>query len=76
MAAGRFVPREPAEGSCPECGAEQLARYPVLGSGGWFVVVKCQRCLRSLERTRWNRLGYVDRDHADRVKAVADGDRR
>ena len=66
-AQGRSVLREPVDGSCPGCGADQLARYPVLATGGWFVVVKCQRCLRSLERTRWNRLGYVDRDHATRV---------
>ena len=63
----RAVPREPVEGACPECGAADLARYPVLSTGGWFLVEKCQRCLTSVHRTRWNRLGSVDRDHADRV---------
>lgn len=66
-AAGRAVTREPVDGRCPACGAADLARYPVLGAGGWFEVVKCQRCLTSLERRPWNRLGSVDRDHADRV---------
>jgi hypothetical protein len=61
------VRREPVDGSCPSCGAAELARYPVLGTGGWFEVVKCQRCLTSVTRVPWSRLGTVDRDHADRV---------
>ena len=36
------VPREPVEGSCPECGSSELRRYPVLSEGGWWDVVKCQ----------------------------------
>jgi vanillate/4-hydroxybenzoate decarboxylase subunit D len=51
--------KEVVEGTCPECGAEELRRYPVLAAGGWFQVVKCQRCLYSLERVPWNRLGWV-----------------
>ena len=49
----------PVEGSCPGCGAEALSRYPVLAADGWFEVVKCQRCLTSVSRERWHRLGYV-----------------
>lgn len=64
---GQSVHRQLVPGSCPECGAFQLAEYPVLSTGGWFVVVKCQVCLASLQRTKWNRLGYVDRDQADRI---------
>ena len=44
------VERRAVEGSCPACGAQQLAAYRVLGDGGFFNVVKCQRCLHSLER--------------------------
>jgi hypothetical protein len=66
-AEGPHVARQPVEGECPECGARDLARYPVLGTGGWFQVVKCQRCLHSVEREPWNRLGDVDRDHAARA---------
>ena len=47
------------EGTCPECGAEELRQYPVLAVGGWFEVVKCQRCLCSASRRPWNRLGWV-----------------
>jgi vanillate/4-hydroxybenzoate decarboxylase subunit D len=53
------VHREPVEGTCPRCGGTHLERYPVLSDGGWFEVTKCQGCLHSLERTPWNRLGYV-----------------
>lgn len=53
------VNREAVEGSCPECGGAQLQRYPVLSDGGWFMATKCQDCLHSLERTPWNRLGYI-----------------
>jgi hypothetical protein len=47
------------EGRCGECGAEALQRYPVLAVGGWFQVVKCQRCLWSASREPWNRLGWI-----------------
>ena len=47
------------EGSCPECGAEELREYPVLAAEGWFEVVKCQRCLASVSRKRWHSLGFV-----------------
>jgi hypothetical protein len=64
------------EGACSECGAEDLAEYPVLSTGGWFLVVKCQRCLASVRRERWHRLGSVDRDDADRVAGMREGARR
>lgn len=42
--------REPAQGTCPECGSDQLADYRVLSEGGWWDVRKCQTCLHSLSR--------------------------
>jgi vanillate/4-hydroxybenzoate decarboxylase subunit D len=51
------VSREPVAGSCPECGAASLARYPVVGEHGWAIATKCQNCLCSIERERWGRLG-------------------
>ena len=44
--------RTPAEGTCPECGAAELADYRVLSEGGWWDVRKCQRCLASVTRER------------------------
>jgi hypothetical protein len=44
------VERTPVEGSCPACGASELAAYPVLSDGGWWDVVKCQACLESIRR--------------------------
>ena len=55
------VERESVDGTCPECGATALERYPVPSEGGWFMAVKCQACLHSVERARWNRMGYVVR---------------
>ena len=52
-------PREPVAGTCNECGATSLMRYPVLSEGGWYMVVKCQDCLACNERTKWARLGFV-----------------
>jgi hypothetical protein len=55
-----LVPEKvPVDGACPECGAEELRKYPVLAVGGWFQVVKCQRCLCSVSREPWTRLGWV-----------------
>jgi vanillate/4-hydroxybenzoate decarboxylase subunit D len=51
--------REPVEGSCPRCGAEELRSYPVNSEGGWFNVVKCQNCLLSVSRERGPRLGPI-----------------
>lgn len=53
------VERTPVGGTCPECGATDLARYPVLTEGGWWLVVKCQTCLYRLESERWNALGSM-----------------
>jgi vanillate/4-hydroxybenzoate decarboxylase subunit D len=44
------VDRTPVSGPCPECGAENLADYRVLGEGGWWDVRKCQSCLASVDR--------------------------
>jgi predicted RNA-binding Zn-ribbon protein involved in translation (DUF1610 family) len=44
------VVRSAVEGTCPTCGAAELAAYRVLSDRGFFNVVKCQRCLHSLER--------------------------
>ena len=45
-----FVERAPVAGNCPECGSADLAAYPVMSEGGWWDVVKCQRCLASVSR--------------------------
>lgn len=49
------VAKEAVAGACPECGAEALRRYPVVGERGWEIVTKCQVCLYTPERERWNR---------------------
>jgi vanillate/4-hydroxybenzoate decarboxylase subunit D len=54
-----YLDRERVEGACPRCGAEDLAKYPVNSEGGWFIVVKCQGCLHSVSRERWNLLGPI-----------------
>lgn len=59
IAQGLSVERERVEGSCPSCGAAELSAYPVLSEGGWYRVVKCQRCLTSLSREPWGLLGPV-----------------
>jgi hypothetical protein len=53
------VERRPVAGACPECGAEELAEYPVVSEGGWWNVCKCQRCLASVSRERGPRLGSL-----------------
>jgi vanillate/4-hydroxybenzoate decarboxylase subunit D len=42
--------RTPVEGLCPACATAGLQRYRVLSEGGWWNVVKCQRCLHSVSR--------------------------
>jgi vanillate/4-hydroxybenzoate decarboxylase subunit D len=54
-----YVEKEPVEGTCPECGSEDVKRYPVLSEGGWWHVVKCQDCLFSLERETGGRMGEI-----------------
>jgi hypothetical protein len=53
------VDRERVSGTCPECGADDLARYPVVSEKGWEIATKCQSCLASVSREPWNRLGPV-----------------
>ena len=53
------VEREPVSGSCPQCGEDDLARYPVISEKGWEIVTKCQSCLASIERVAGNRLGPI-----------------
>jgi vanillate/4-hydroxybenzoate decarboxylase subunit D len=53
------VERTPVDGTCPECGRDELARYPVLTEGGWWDVTKCQACLARVEARRGNRLGTL-----------------
>jgi vanillate/4-hydroxybenzoate decarboxylase subunit D len=54
------VERQPVSGTCDECGAQNLMKYPVLALGGWFMAVKCQACLASVSREPWHRLGWVE----------------
>ncbi len=51
--------KESIEGTCPECAEADLKRYPVLSDEGWLLVVKCQQCLFSISRKKWNRLGHI-----------------
>lgn len=53
------VTKEDVDGECPECGARELKRYPVLSEGGWWDVVKCQSCLCSVEREPGPLLGGI-----------------
>lgn len=39
-----FVERRVVDGTCPSCGARQLARYPVANYLGPRMVTKCQEC--------------------------------
>jgi hypothetical protein len=54
-----YVERTDVDGACPECGAEELQQYPVLGEGGWWMVTKCQNCLYSVERERQGLFGSI-----------------
>jgi vanillate/4-hydroxybenzoate decarboxylase subunit D len=54
------VVRELVPGVCPECGADALRRYPVIAEIGWEIVTKCQRCLFSVSREPWRRLGPIE----------------
>jgi hypothetical protein len=47
------VERAPVEGQhCPECGSEDIRRYPVGWVRGPRIVVKCQACLYTLSVQR------------------------
>jgi hypothetical protein len=39
--------------------ADDFRRYPVLSEGGWLLVVKNQRTLRSVSREPWDLYGPV-----------------
>ncbi|WP_428491000.1 hypothetical protein [Rhodopila sp.] len=43
----------------PGSTADDFRRYPVLSEGGWFMVIKHQRTLRSVSRKPWRLLGPV-----------------
>lgn len=60
------VRRAPVAGQCPACGAGELAAYPVLSEGGWWQVVKCQRCLHSVRREPGPLLGAFGDPRATR----------
>jgi hypothetical protein len=53
------VEKEPVDGTCTQCGASDLRRYPVLSEGGWFIAVKCQVCLESQRREPWGLSGSI-----------------
>ena len=36
-----------------------LLRYPVLSEGGWFIVIKNQKTLKSISRRPWRLLGPI-----------------
>jgi transposase-like protein len=57
--------KECVSGDCPACAKSNIKKYPVLSDQGWFLVIKCQNCLFSLSREKWNRLGYIslETDH-------------
>jgi vanillate/4-hydroxybenzoate decarboxylase subunit D len=54
-----YVEKLDVDGACPECGSDELQSYPVLSEGGWWDVVKCQRCLCSVSRERGPLLGGI-----------------
>ncbi|MDQ2803292.1 MAG: hypothetical protein M3Y41_11630 [Pseudomonadota bacterium] len=43
----------------PGSTAADFRRYPVLSEGGWYMVIKHQRTLRSVSRKPWRLLGPV-----------------
>lgn len=55
----QYVQRADVDGTCPECGGNEIKAYPVLSEGGWWKVKKCQHCLNSLERKRWGLFGSM-----------------
>jgi hypothetical protein len=39
-----YVERVPVDGTCPRCGGQEIARYPVVNFAGPRMVTKCQTC--------------------------------
>jgi len=44
------VVRVPQEATCPACGSDDVARYPVADFIGPRMVTKCQQCFHELAR--------------------------
>jgi hypothetical protein len=55
-----YVDKVSVDGRCDECGGDDLRRYAVIGEAGWEIVTKCQRCLASVRRDPWRRLGPIE----------------
>jgi hypothetical protein len=47
-----FLERELIPGSCPACGEETVARYPVATHQGARILTRCQRCFHTLSLER------------------------
>ena len=45
----RFVERKRVNGKCPECGSDNIARYPIMHHMGPRMATKCQDCLYTLK---------------------------
>jgi hypothetical protein len=43
-----YVERKPVVATCPQCGSDDVARYPVANFIGPRMVTRCQACLHSL----------------------------
>ena len=46
------VQRTPVQATCPACGSQNVARYPVANYIGPCMVTKCQECFEVLARDR------------------------
>jgi len=44
----------------PNWTISDFKRYPVLSEGGWFIVIKHQKTLRSISRTPWHLQGPIE----------------
>jgi hypothetical protein len=43
------VPRVPVDRTCPACGSDDVARYPIANYIGPRIVTRCQACFHVLE---------------------------